>query len=176
MCLVFPDRNSWEGRGSEGARGVATLSVGEEGGSQAASCPSLMQIWPHWGQRVPLSLALLSKDGRRTVVCLLPLSPCPDWQATSLGTRPHGLLQLQVLRFSCWKMLGRGAVRAVLCGLQPPIPTPNWQKWTCPTNLLVEEEHICWSAQPPANFLSHNLYLKKKSFHKELKAIHFCNK
>lgn len=72
---------------------------------QATSCPSLLLIWLHWGQRVPLSLPLLSKDGRRRLVCSLPLLLAQTGRCFS-GDKATGLMQLQVLRSSvvgtCW--------------------------------------------------------------------------
>lgn len=41
----------------------------------------------------------------------------------------------------------------------------SWQSVTSPENLLVENEDICQSFQPPASFLNHILYIKK-SFHR----------
>lgn len=82
-AFLFLNRILLEGRSSEGDRGTATLRV-RKAKAQPAFCPSRPLNWPPWGPRVPLSLPLLSKDGR--IFCPLPpLPPCLDWQPLLWG-------------------------------------------------------------------------------------------
>lgn len=108
---------------SEGVSGAATLSEGEEGGIAGSSLPISPADLATLGTRVPLSLPLLCKGGRRRLVCSFPLPPLPRLADTSLGTRPHGLMQLQVLGFCCWEMRGEGLWGGAL--KWPPAPR-NW--------------------------------------------------
>lgn len=115
LGALLPNRNSLEGRCPEGARGAATLVRARRANAQVASCLAALLIWPPQGQELPWSLPLLSGDGRRAVCPPHPLL-CPGWRTL---VWLYGPTQLQGPKLCCWKMLGRGAVGAMLCTWAP---------------------------------------------------------
>lgn len=65
-ALYFPTGTHWKGdRGSHSGCG--------RGGRNLKQLPAHLSLlmWPHRGQRVPLTFLVLSKDGRWSIVCSL---------------------------------------------------------------------------------------------------------